>query len=86
MDALRSLVLASTFVAIIFLAAHRNPPPRMVETPYCVVDKRVASKEYAQKRDRSPLLDAEGKPVWRWNFQWGTMYAPCNQQDRFVDA
>jgi hypothetical protein len=66
----RDLVLTATFLAIIFLAAHRNPPSRMVETPYCVVDKRVAVKDL----------------LGNWNFSWGKAFAPCSQQDRFVDA
>ena len=66
----RALILLLTILAVIFLAAHRNPPSRMVEVPYCVVDKRMAGKD----------------PFGRWQFRWGEMYAPCSQQDRFVDA
>ncbi len=70
MAALNNLVLVLTILAIIFLAAHRPPPSRMVEVPYCVVDKRMAAKDQ----------------FGRLHFFWGEQYAPCNQQDRFVDA
>jgi hypothetical protein len=66
----RDLILTATILAIIFLAAHRNPPSRMVEVPYCVVDQRYAVK------------DRSGK----WHFGYTDAYGPCHLQDRFVDA
>jgi hypothetical protein len=67
------VVLIGAICGIIFLASHRErplPPSRMVEVPYCVVDRRVAGKD----------------ELGRWHFAWGEMYSPCSEQDRFVDA
>ncbi len=66
----RIIVLLLTAIALIYMGSHQNPPSRMVETPYCKVDRRVAGK------------DQFGK----WHFAWGEMYAPCHEQDRFVEA
>lgn len=74
---IRDLVLTVTILSIIFMAVHQPRPSRMVETPYCVVDRLIGSKELAIK---------DGKPVLEWKFEWGEVYAPCSQQDRFKDA
>ncbi len=66
----RIVVLLLTAIALIYMGAHQNPPSRMVETPYCVVDTRAAAK------------DQQG----HWHIFWTEMYAPCSQQDRFVNA
>lgn len=68
---IRDLVLTLTILALIFMAANQNPPSRMVETPYCVVDVRAAGK--------NPLTG-------EYEFGWVQMYRPCSEQDRFVDA
>ena len=62
---IRAGVLAITICLIIFAVDNRPRRVEVVETPYCVVDKRVAGKG----------MDGE------WQFAWGKIYAPCNQQD-----
>ncbi len=66
----RAAVLLLAILALVYMGAHQNPPSRMVETPYCVVDTRAAAK------------DALGN----WHIFWSEMYAPCSQQDRFHNA
>ena len=62
---IRAGILAITICLIIFAVDNRPRPVRDNQIAYCVVDKRVASK------------DAFGV----WHFGWGEIYAPCDQQD-----
>lgn len=64
---IRCLILTLTILALIFMAANQNPPSRMVQTDYCVVDMRVAGKD----------------DLGHWRFGWGKMYRPCVEQDIF---
>ena len=82
---MRAVILAATIAALICIWGDRPAPSRMAQVDYCVIDKRMASKEYAM-RGGQPLLDEAGEPIWRWRFEWGELYAPCSQQDRFVNA
>lgn len=67
MIAIRAGILAVTICLIIFAIDNQPRPVKVVETPYCVVDKRVAGR------------DEQGE----WHFGWGKLYAPCDQQDIF---
>ena len=80
---IRAVILATTIAALICMWGDRPAPSRMVDVPYCEVDKRVAVKEFLVKRDKSPILDANGEPVWRWHFEWEKRYAPCTELDRY---
>lgn len=65
---IRNLVLLLTILALIFIAANQNPPSRMVEVAYCVVDVRAAGK--------NPLTG-------EYEYGWAKMYRPCSEQDIF---
>lgn len=66
----RAIILAATIAALVCLWSDRSPPPRMVETPYCVVDYKAAAK----------------LPTGEWVEFWTQGYRPCSEQDRFVNA
>lgn len=71
MTPLRAILVAATIAALASLGFDRNPPSRMVETPYCVVDYRAAAKD--------PM-------TCEWVEFWTAGYRPCSEQDRFVNA
>lgn len=60
----RAFILTCTILALIFIAANQNPPSRMVEVAYCVVDVRAAG--------RNPLTG-------EYEYGWAKMYRPCEE-------
>jgi len=65
---IRDLVLALTICAIIHILANQHYVSRLVQTDYCVVDRRIAMT--------NPVTG-------KIEFAWGRGYGPCNQQDIF---
>lgn len=62
---IRAVIFSATISALLCMYLDRPKPVKVVQTDYCMVDKRVAGKD----------------DMGRWRFAWGKMYAPCSQQD-----
>ncbi len=66
---IRAVIAAATIAALFAMWRDRPPPSRMTQVDYCPVNKRVAGQD----------------ELGNWHFAWGTMYAPCDQQDKFFE-
>lgn len=85
---LRVIVFVLTVAIVLTLwlwpeTVQTKPLEKVVVIPYCIIDQKVAQKKFRLRPNGKLFLDKDGKPVWKWTYEWVKMNGLCSQLDRY---